>query len=306
MNQLVIGIPTYKRPSMLKKLILSIYSMEVRKDLISFINIVIVDNDAEKTAELIVPSLKSECRDDMAIHYFNYPKKGLTHVRNEILNKAQSFNPDYIALVDDDEYVSPNWLNELMVTMLNNNADMVQGPNVPVFEKEIPPYLKYWFDTVDFENNTRVTFVETNNLLVKSKFIHDNGLSFDSRFDQTGGEDTFFGVQALNKGASVFWAKKAIVYETIPPKRATLKWLIKRKYRGATTFTYILKLEKDYQGLIKKSMVNILYFGIGLLTLPALLFTFKHRYWGLFKICEAFGGFAGLFNIRYKEYATTK
>ena len=280
--------------------------MKVRDDLISFIDIVIVDNDAEKTAEPIVLSLKNECLDQMAIHYFNYPKKGLTHVRNEILNKAQGFNPDYIAFVDDDEYVTQNWLNELMVTILNNDADMVQGPNVPVFEKEIPTYLKYWFNTVDFENNTRVTFVETNNLLMKSKFIHDNNLGFDSRFDETGGEDTFFGVQALNKGARIFWAQKAIVYETIPSKRATLKWLIKRKYRGATTYTYILKLEKDYLELIKKLIVTVLYLIIGMVTLPALFFTFKHRYWGLFKICEAFGGFAGLFNIRYKEYATTK
>ncbi|MFS4491359.1 glycosyltransferase [Maribacter sp. 2308TA10-17] len=303
MNQVVIGIPTYKRPEMLEKLILSIYASQINHDLIDAINIVVVDNDSERTAEFVIDALKSNCILPFTIHYFNYPKKGLTHVRNEILKQSLKFNPEYIAFVDDDEYVTENWLNELVKTMINTNADIVQGPNLPVFEKEVPDYISRWFHVENFETNTQMELVESNNLLIKSKFLDDHNLRFDSRFDQTGGEDTFFGVQALEKGARIFWSHDAIVYETIPEKRATLKWLMRRIYRSASTFTYILKLKKSYVMLIRKFFISILYLIFGICSLAFLPFSHKHKYLGLTKISEACGGFAGMINLRYKEYA---
>lgn len=304
MNQVVIGIPTYKRPMMLEKLILSIYDSRINQDLISTIIIVVVDNDKGRTAESVIRYLKKKCAPPFTLHYFNFAKKGLTHVRNEILKQSLKFNPEYIAFVDDDEYVSKNWLNELVKTMIHMNADMVLGPNLPVFEKEVPEYIARWFYVENFETNTQMELVESNNLLIKAKFLNDHNLRFDTRFDQTGGEDTFFGVQAIQKGARIFWSHNAIVYETIPEKRATLKWVMRRIYRAASTFTYILKLKQSYVMLVRKFFISIIYLGFGICSLVFLPFSGKHKYLGLIKISEAFGGFAGMINIRYKEYAT--
>ena len=303
MKKLVIGIPTYKRRAMLEKLILSIYDSQINQDLIKSIEIVVVDNDEERTAESVITNLKNKCIPPFNLHYFNFPKKGLTHVRNEILKQSLNFGPDYIAFVDDDEYVTENWLNELMKTMIHMNADIVLGPNLPVFEKEVPDYIGRWFHVQNFESNTRMQLVESNNLLIKSKFLVDHNLRFDSRFDQTGGEDTFFGVQAIQRGARIFWSHDAIVYETIPEKRATLKWVIRRIYRAASTFTYILKLKKSYLMLVRKFLISIIYLGFGICSLVFLPFSNKNKYLGLIKISQALGGFAGMLNIRYKEYA---
>ena len=302
-NQLVIGIPTYKRPLMLEKLVLSIYASQINQDLIGTINLVVVDNDIERTAESVIMELKNKCIPPFNLRYFNYPKKGLTHVRNEILKQSLNLKPDYIAFVDDDEYVTDTWLNELIKTMIHMNADIVQGPNLPVFEKKVPEYIARWFHVQNFESNTKMELVESNNLLIKSKFLIDHNLRFDPRFDQTGGEDTFFGVQAIQKGARVFWSHDAIVYETIPEKRATLKWLMRRTYRAASTFTYILKLKKSYVMLFRKFVISIIYLIFGICSLVFLPFSNKHKYLGLIKISEALGGFAGMLNIRYKEYA---
>jgi len=302
-NKLVIGIPTYKRPLMLEKLILSIYASQINYDLIGAISLVVVDNDIKRTAENVIKELKNKCISPFNLEYFNYPKKGLTHVRNEILKQSLKLKPDFIAFVDDDEYVTDNWLNELIKTMIHMNADIVQGPNLPVFEKEVPSYISRWFYVHNFETNTQMDLVETNNLLIKSKFLNDHNLRFDSRFDQTGGEDTFFGVQAIQKGARIFWSHDAVVYETIPEKRASLKWLMRRTYRAASTFTYILKLKKSYAMLFRKFAISIIYLIFGICSLVFLPFSNKHKYLGPIKISEAFGGFAGILNIRYKEYA---
>ena len=74
MNELVIGIPTYKRPLMLEKLVLSIYASQLRKELIGSVNIVVVDNDVERTAESISIELKNKCPLPFTFHYFNFPK----------------------------------------------------------------------------------------------------------------------------------------------------------------------------------------------------------------------------------------
>jgi succinoglycan biosynthesis protein ExoM len=131
-------------------------------------------------------------------------------------------------------------------------------------------------------------------------------LWFDKRFNFTGAEDSYFGVQLIKKGATFYWAAKAIVYETIPESRATLRWLIKRNYNGALTYAYILKLEKKHLLLLKKTLVSGTYFIIGSMALLALPFPFLWRYWGILKISEAVGGFAGLFSIHFHEYANDR
>ena len=105
----------------------------------------------------------------------------------------------------------------------------------------------------------------------------------------------------IKKGASIFWAAKAITYESIPTSRATLTWLMKRRYRVAGTFTYILKIEKLYVKLIKKLMISMYFIFSGIISLIIFL-PFTFRYWGILKIAEGLGGLAGFFNIRFKEY----
>jgi len=303
MNHLVIGIPTYKRPAMLAKLVRSIYTCERNDQLIKSIDLLIVDNDIKASAKKIAEELKLECPTDFGFEYRNFTEKGLSKVRNEILAKAIGMKPDYILFIDDDEYVSHHWLEQIVSTALINEADMVNGPVIPVLEIKVPKSISTWFAQDEFCEGQQMDFLwGTGNLLMKTQFLSEHQLAFDPRFNITGGEDSYFGVEALKKGAKIFWSKNAVVYETIPSDRANLKWLVKRKYRGATTYAYILVLEKDYFGLVKKFVVSGCYLIIGLLTLPAVIIPFRQRYWSVLKIAEGLGGLAGMFSLRYKEY----
>ena len=128
------------------------------------------------------------------------------------------------------------------------------------------------------------------------------GIWFDNRFNTTGSEDSFFGIQLLKKDAKIYWAAKAIAYETIPENRAKLDWLMKRNYRVAGTFTYILKVEKEYFKLVRKAVVSCIYVFIGFFAIVLMLLPFKRRYWGILKLSEGLGGIAGLGNKIYSEY----
>ena len=303
MNHVVIGIPTYKRPAMLEKLLKSIDANNIAEELISKIDIVVVDNDMEKSAESVVSKYNGDKNNEHMVHYFCYPKKGLSNVRNEILIHSHKLNPDFIITIDDDEYADENWLNEMVKKCIEKSCDIVIGTVVPVFETDVKTYISHWFPVISYPENLPMNAMKSGNTLFSAKFISDNKLYFDNRFNSSGGEDTFFGMQAIDKGAEIFFAKKAVVYETIPKDRSTLNWLVKRRFRGATTYSYCHLIQRNYKVLFKKFLVSIIYIIIGILTLPLILAPFTMRYWGLLKLMDGIGGIYGMMGKTFKEYA---
>lgn len=300
--KIVVGIPTFKRPEMLRKLLLSILENKLDPKLIKEINVIVVDNDNDKSAEPIVWELKNQFENNFTLLYHSYPVKGLSNVRNEIFKSSLDLDPHYIACIDDDEYPSSEWLTELVLMISTNQADIVMGPVIPVFEKEVPPKIARWFKARKLNNNQKVTFFETSNFIISSNFLFANKISFDNRFNSTGGEDSYFGIVALKKEANIFWASKAIIYETIPVKRATLQWLLKRGFRYSNTRIYILLLEKQYGKILKRIGVKTIYFFGGIIALVLLPFPSKNKFWGPINIAESIGTFTGIFNIKYHEY----
>src|SRR5690348_15174246 len=111
MYKIAICIPTYKRALLLKKLVLSISKCNIDASLVKDFTLIVVDNDESKTAMPVVNELKEELEAFAnKIVYVNYPVKGLSNVRNELIRNALLLKPDFIAFVDDDEYVAPEWL----------------------------------------------------------------------------------------------------------------------------------------------------------------------------------------------------
>jgi succinoglycan biosynthesis protein ExoM len=303
MYNIVIGIPSYKRQLMLKNLILSINGSDINKSLVNKINIIVVDNDIDKTAEKTVIELKARFNNSIKLNYYNYPVKGLSNVRNELFKQAFEYNPDFIVCIDDDEFPTSDWLNQLLLTITTIKADIVLGPVIPVFGNDVSPYISYWFKYKNLSNYQRVDFFWTGNFIICSDFLLKHKIKFDERFNIIGSEDSYFGVTALKAGAKICWADNAIVYEIIPAKRAKLKWLIKRNYNGANTFIYVLKLEKNYYGLLKKTIISLVYFISGSVALVVIPLPFRWKYWGILKISESLGGFAGLLGLQFHEYA---
>ena len=302
MYNIVICIPTYKRPQMLEKLVLSINKVNINKSLVKEIDIVIVDNDKDRSAEEKVNELKNTLNKTINIEYHCFSKKGLANVRNELLKHALNKKPDFIVSVDDDEYVSEDWLNQLLNTMVNNNADIVLGPVIPTFEQQPPEYISYCIKSPDFDDQKNVNFFRTGQYMIKVSFLEKHNLRFDERFNHRGYEDSYFGLTAIKKGARIFWAKHSYVYETIPPSRMKLSKLLQRMFNDALNYSYVLKLEKKYKKFIKKIFVSVFYIITGIICLPVIITKSKFKYWGILRIYEGFGAFAGILNFKYNFY----
>lgn len=302
MNSITICIPTYKRIDGLKKLLLSIKNCDIDKTLINSLNIIIVDNDKDSSASKLVSNLAENELNDFDLSYFHYPIKGLAKVRNELLKRAFEKNSDYIVFIDDDEFADSIWLNQLVLTIVHNRADLVMGPVLPVFEEEVPGYISKWLYRKIHENNERLNYIRSGNLIMNTSYLRASNIWFDPHFNNMGGEDSYFGKKMSKNGASIYWAAHAVAYETTPKDRTKLSWLLKRKYRGAFMFTYILKKEREYLKLCKKVCFSFIYLIVGILSALLILIPIRNRYWGIMKISEALGSHASLFNMTYVAY----
>lgn len=302
MNKIVICIPTYKRGDMLRQLIDTISKCMIDKSLIKSINIVVVDNDVEKTAQELITKLKIEYQTFFDLHYHNYSIKGLANVRNELITRAMELNPDFLVFIDDDEYVTENWLVELLKTVIENDGDAARGPVLPKYDNKVSISMEALLERESYANNTLLGHWTTGNLIIRRTSLDKYNVRFDKRFNSTGSEDYFFGRQMAAKGAKIYWAANAITYEIIPEKRTELNWFLKRAYRGAGMYMFVLKLEKDYVKIANKIIISVVYIFVGLFSLILIIFPIRKRFWGIMKIADGIGALTAVFNLHYNEY----
>jgi hypothetical protein len=68
------------------------------------------------------------------------------------------------------------------------------------------------------------TTILTNNWFADAALFTEHGLRFDQSLRYSGGSDTQFFREAVARGIRTAWSPDAIVFETIAPERATLRY----------------------------------------------------------------------------------
>jgi succinoglycan biosynthesis protein ExoM len=231
--RVAICIGTYKRPELLRELLLGISRQTFRKEPAPEIEIIVVDNDPLGTAEPFCSSAKLP----WVLKYFVEQRRGITHVRNRGLQEAGG--ADFIAFIDDDEVPTPQWLDELLATQQLFGADVVAGPVLPQFAREAPEWVKSsrLFHRPTFSTGQSIELCSTNNALVKRE-VFLRVPTFDERFNLSGGEDTHFFVRVRKAGCSMIWSQEAIVLEPITPERTRFTWILRRGYQCGNTWSF--------------------------------------------------------------------
>jgi len=160
-----------------------------------------------------------------AVRVINSPENNIAIGRNVVLDNATF---DLIAFLDDDEYPSVNWLNEMIAVYNECHSVVVAGPVLPVFDEACPEWVK----TTDLhnvrnrQNKGIIQMTGTGNVLIDTNPIKE--LRFNRSFGQTGGSDTEFFLRLHDEGHAMHWASEALVYEDIPADRAQTSYMLKR------------------------------------------------------------------------------
>lgn len=237
LKSITVAICTFRRPDGLKRLLLEFGQ---QKDLSSYsVRMVVVDNDPEATARPVVEEVLSRGY-PYPVDYFVEMHPGVAHARNRCL--AESCG-DYMAFIDDDEIPTEAWLAELIKSQIATQADVVCGPVLPKFDSPPPGWVleAQFFERKRHPDNTRITWLDsrTGNVLFSREVVDLAGGGFDERFSASGAEDALFFYRAERRGASIYWADQACVYEYIPDSRVSLKWFARRAYKGGQNWVRI-------------------------------------------------------------------
>ncbi|MEL7012490.1 MAG: glycosyltransferase family 2 protein [Pseudomonadota bacterium] len=200
------------------------------------LTVIVIDNDDTPTAQARVVRVARET--GLSIVYRHVAGANISIARNGGLEAATG---DWIAFLDDDEIVEPDWLTALIACAKSTGADAVFGPARAIYGPEAPQ----WMIDGDFHSQTvapRGDVVETGhtcNALLRwgdapwrhERFALDRGRS--------GGEDTEFFFRLRTLGARYAIADGAVVHEDVPAARQDLNWLLKRRFRIGQSYSVV-------------------------------------------------------------------
>jgi glycosyltransferase involved in cell wall biosynthesis len=224
-TEVSICVCTFQRPDGLRRLLRSLHRLDPATPTHE---IIVVDNDAEMTAEPIVRQARAE---GLPVQYLVEPVRGIARARNRSLEPASG---EFVAFIDDDEEADPQWLVRLWGEVMRHGDDGGFGPVLPKFNEHTPRWLIEggFFERPRFPTGT-ILFAwqtRTGNALVRRRPLMALAGPFDERYDLTGGEDTDLFARLIRCDCRFIAVDSAVVYEHLPPSRTTLRWLLQRRF----------------------------------------------------------------------------
>jgi len=230
--ELVVTLPTFRRPEHLLKTLRTVISQAPGCPFA----IVVMENDADGLEGANAAKMF------FADHRINAlvvvaHQRGNCHAYNAGWSMALATYPNLkaIAVIDDDEIASPDWLDSLISVHKQTHADLVGGPQLPDFEdktrndqKRHPVFMPHY----DTTGPVPILY-SSGNVLVTRQVLDAMPCPFlDPLFNFIGGGDSDFYRRCREKGFTFAWAKDAWVAETIPARRTEASWIRARSLRN--------------------------------------------------------------------------
>lgn len=236
--ELVVTIPTYKRPEQLK---LTLQSLVNQTSDIKFAVIVMDNHEDAEGAKSAQDFLSSNGLEGIIILAHD---RGNCHAYNAGWKTALSEfkNFQYLAVIDDDEAADPRWIEALVQTVKTYKTDIIGGPQVQTFEtnaaevwKRHPVFLPHYEET----GRVPILYSSGNVLISRHVLDHMPSPHLDPLFNFIGGGDSDFYSRCKLEGFTFAWCNDAIVLEDVPSQRATFKWVNARSLRNGSISSII-------------------------------------------------------------------
>jgi GT2 family glycosyltransferase len=303
MVKVTVAIPSFRRPKGLQRLLraLELLHTDAR------VSVMVADNDAAgREAFALCESLRADYRWPLACIIAE--ERGIAQARNALVEHvlAQA-TADFVAMLDDDEWPDPRWLDAFLRVQQLTNADALHGAVLREFEAAPGRWAADCHGIAPMRDKSGIVPMidSTSNVLVSRACFE--GLEkpcFDPAFALTGGEDRDFFERLRRQGKRFAWADEAIAYAWVPASRATFGWVLQRAFRtGNSDMRVFLKHSKtpgEYaRELAKIGAAAVVYPALALLQAP--LTTRSAN--ALCKLCRAAGKLTAVFGHAYNEYA---
>ena len=233
----VVCIPSFRRPEHLRKTLESLVAQRTPRRFA----VVIVENDASRCESVPVAAdfLRTGRLHGLCVVE---PRQGNVHAINAAFDTARETFADAVNLlmIDDDEIACPGWLQAMLRAAETSGADIVGGPVWPDFDDALKRGLRHhpaFAPAYETSGPVPVIYGSGNCLIRRPVFERLAEPSFDLRFNLLGGGDTDFFWRCREAGMKFHWVAEAVINETVPPGRTSLRWLVTRGLRiGAINY----------------------------------------------------------------------
>jgi len=301
---IIVAIPTFRRPASLLRLL---HHLD-RQTIAEPFAVVVADNDPVEKRGLEALRGERDRTYRFTVHAMLAERPGLASVRNTLLSAAMQIpSARLVAMIDDDEWPEPDWLDRLVSLQRSTKSDVVGGPVRAAFQSGASAEIAACrvFQPRCCESGPVDIVWATNNVLLTRQLIVAAGPDwFDAEYGLSGGEDSDFFVRHHMQGRRFAWCAEAIVHEDVPRSRANLRWILKRAFRIGTTNAHIQR-RRQYlgrgRGLVMAVATGKLLYAVAGAPLRAL--ACGSRADALYDIAEACGMLCGAFGLRFREYA---
>jgi succinoglycan biosynthesis protein ExoM len=211
--------------------------------------VVVVDDNPDGRARDVVDTSLREF--PLGLHYRHCGLGNIAAARNLGLEAAMEL-ADWVAMVDDDQVVVPEWLTELIRVQSETNADAITAPVYARFPDNAPrwihdqPFTELW-STAQKPDGAPVTDLQTANSIIRTSFLRAHPeVRFSPDMGEIGGEDMVFYRAALSGGLKAHYSRHAVNWEIEPPERATYRYQLRRcLWHGNTEAITNLRAGRD-------------------------------------------------------------
>ncbi|GGB48438.1 succinoglycan biosynthesis protein ExoM [Roseibium aquae] len=172
---------------------------------------------------------------DLPVRVLPVHAGNISKARNALLDAVGG---DWLVFVDDDEWVEPDWLEQLFACARMFHADVVVGPVIPHYPDGTPDWLvkaNPLYADWGAQGQT-LTTGRGGNTLVRMAPVRDLGLRFRPEFGTTGGEDTDFFGRAAAQGLKIVACDTAIAREHVPAERLDSRYIMTRAIRAGQSY----------------------------------------------------------------------
>lgn len=243
MTDLIIGIPTFRRPALLTKLLESLRPEIAGRQ----VTVLIADNDCDPAIEALVSALPREAGQRFV--YLPVPERGLSPARNSLVDAAMREEPAWrwLVMLDDDGHVSEGWLATLLACAQTYDPHLLGGPVEGLLSADAGLLARNSIYASRRGTKTGPTKLlrTAQNLLIARRLLDlvERPL-FRNAYKSSGGEDYDFFRRVRAAGGEIVWCEEAVVYEP-PPPMLRPAMVLERYY---TTGIYMAKIDQSYDG----------------------------------------------------------
>lgn len=305
MHKILVAAATYRRPTGLTRLLDALAKLDTDEQ----IEILIADNDAERSEGFALCQAVRAAGYRWPLHAIIASERGIAQARNALIGYAlDRTDADFVAMLDDDEWPAPGWIDAFLRAQRETQADALHGAVLRECDGPLGGWAERCQGLAPLRHRTgpiAMIHGTSNVFITRSCLLGMEKPWFDPRFALTGGEDKEFFMRLKRKGTRFAWADDAVVTAHVPKSRANLGWALRRAYRvGNSDMRVTLKYERRL-GLLSLEAAKI----AGAIFLSPVLFALSlpwpaRRAAALCRLWRSAGKLAAVMGAHFTEYAT--